>query len=117
MPYLLISTQIRMECGPTIVGDVESDKDLMEYLGATLQQMLGNNFKEWRTPKSPRVVLDLLERRGWRVVGMTGIGQTCAWTLHKPLTPQKKQANGHQEKAAATNGEPAPQKLSDMDLS
>ena len=32
------------ECGPTIVGDEHSDKELMDYLGATLDKALGNNL-------------------------------------------------------------------------
>ena len=42
MPYVLISTQIRLECGPTICGDEQSDADLMEYLGAKLIEESGN---------------------------------------------------------------------------
>ena len=32
------------ECGPTIVGDEWSDKELMKHLGATLEKTLGNNL-------------------------------------------------------------------------
>ncbi|RCN25007.1 putative GTP cyclohydrolase I feedback regulatory protein, partial [Ancylostoma caninum] len=44
MPYMLISTQIRLEAGPTFVGDGDSDKGLMERLEATPSQQLGNEF-------------------------------------------------------------------------
>ncbi|XP_065449221.1 GTP cyclohydrolase 1 feedback regulatory protein isoform X3 [Chrysemys picta bellii] len=44
MPYVLISTQIRMEVGPTMVGDEHSDQHLMDYLGAIKRNMLGNHF-------------------------------------------------------------------------
>lgn len=83
MPYLLISTQVRLENGPTIVGDADSDPRLMEQLGAKRIQQLGNNFVEYLTPDVPRAVLDKLEKLGWKVVAMTGVGQTCCWTLHK----------------------------------
>uniref|UniRef100_A0A8C5UJE5 GTP cyclohydrolase I feedback regulatory protein n=1 Tax=Malurus cyaneus samueli TaxID=2593467 RepID=A0A8C5UJE5_9PASS len=43
MPYLLISTQIRLEAGPTMVGDEHSDPHLM-HLGATKRSTLGNNL-------------------------------------------------------------------------
>lgn len=89
MPYILISTEIRLESGPTIVGDGESDPELMEYLGAKLLTFYGNNFQEWRTPEVPRVVLDRLEARGYIVTTMAGIGQTCIWTLHKPDTSKE----------------------------
>ncbi|KAK7103503.1 GTP cyclohydrolase 1 feedback regulatory protein-like [Littorina saxatilis] len=82
MPYILISTQIRLESGPTIVGDQWSDPELMEYLGATLIKEFGNNFEEYRCDEPPRLVLDKLEKRGFQVVSMTGVGQTCIWTLH-----------------------------------
>ena len=39
--------------------------------------------KEYRTADPPRVILNKLESRGYRVIGMTGIGQTCIWTCHK----------------------------------
>ncbi|CAI5448287.1 unnamed protein product [Caenorhabditis angaria] len=83
MPYLLISTQIRMECGPTMVGDGDSDAELMAILEAKLTKQLGNEFMEYITKWSPRRVLNKLEDLGWKVVSMAGIGQTCAWTLHK----------------------------------
>lgn len=83
MPYILISTQIRMECGPTMVGDGESDPKLMEKLEAKLTKQLGNEFQEYITKWSPRKVLNQLEKEGWKMVAMAGIGQTCAWTLYK----------------------------------
>ncbi|CAG2112908.1 unnamed protein product [Medioppia subpectinata] len=86
MPYLLISTQIRLECGPTIVGDTDSDPQLMQYLNAIKTSQIGNKFDEWRTEDTPRVVLDKLEAIGYIVIAMTGVGQTCCWTLHKPNT-------------------------------
>ncbi|XP_056666261.1 GTP cyclohydrolase 1 feedback regulatory protein [Monodelphis domestica] len=83
MPYMLISTQIRMEVGPTMVGDEFSDTELMQYLGATKRNMLGNHFWEYCVNDPPRVVLNKLEARGYRVVSMTGVGQTLVWCLHK----------------------------------
>lgn len=83
MPYLLISTQIRLEIGPTFVGDSESDQALMERLQAKPSRQLGNEFVEYMTSLTPRQVLNILEKEGWKVVGMAGIGQTCAWTLHR----------------------------------
>ncbi|CAG2182895.1 unnamed protein product, partial [Oppiella nova] len=42
MPYVLVSTQIRLECGPTIVGDTTSDPQLMQYLNAEKSTPIGN---------------------------------------------------------------------------
>ena len=39
--------------------------------------------KEYRSPEPPRKILDKLEQRGYQVIGMTGIGQTCIWTCYK----------------------------------
>jgi hypothetical protein len=114
MSYLLISTQVRMvspvltsvvvekpfehthydqERGPTIVGDKWSDPLLMQQLNATSQTLLGNDFPEYRTDDPPRVVLDKLSAMGYFVVGMTGIGQTCAWTLFKPANSKDQFSN------------------------
>jgi len=68
MPYILISTQIRLENGPTIVGDANSDLEIMTYLGAKLVQHLGNNFAEYNCAEPPRVVLDKLEKIGYRLL-------------------------------------------------
>ncbi len=43
MPHLLISTKIRLEPGPTIVGDERTDPKVMEYLGAKLFHEKCNN--------------------------------------------------------------------------
>ncbi|XP_075049427.1 GTP cyclohydrolase 1 feedback regulatory protein [Mixophyes fleayi] len=83
MPYILISTQIRMEIGPTIVGDECSDPQLMEQLGASKRIVLGNNFAEYVVNDPPRVTLDKLENLGYHVISMTGVGQTLVWCLHK----------------------------------
>jgi hypothetical protein len=83
MPHLLISTKIRLEPGPTIVGDERADSEVMEYLGAKLFHEKCNNYSEYRTDDCARIVLDKLEQVGYRVISMTGIGQTCIWLLHK----------------------------------
>ncbi|NXX12472.1 GFRP protein, partial [Podargus strigoides] len=71
------------EVGPTTVGDEHSDPSLMSFLGATKRNVLGNHFWEYYVNDAPRVVLDKLERCGYRVVSMTGVGQTLVWCLHK----------------------------------
>ncbi|XP_052001464.1 GTP cyclohydrolase 1 feedback regulatory protein [Xyrauchen texanus] len=83
MQYILISTQIRLETGPTMVGDANSDPSVMNYLGARKTTILGNNFSEYHVDEPPRLVLDKLEKIGYRVVSMTGVGQTLVWCLHK----------------------------------
>lgn len=85
MPYVMISTQIRLETGPTVCGDEWSDPELMEYLGARLTKTLGNNFQEYISQDAVRIILNKLEKRGYKLKAMTGLGQTCIWTLHKEL--------------------------------
>ncbi|XP_078089639.1 GTP cyclohydrolase 1 feedback regulatory protein isoform X2 [Mustelus asterias] len=75
MPYVLISTQIRLETGPTIVGDEHSDEDLMNYLGAEKTTALGNNLMLPSSQKEAQVVwymnfsagvMPEIKNSGWR---------------------------------------------------
>lgn len=84
MPYVLISTQIRLTTGPTICGDEWADTEVMRYLGAGLVHNLGNTFKEYISTDPPRVVLNKMDKIGYKVVSSTGVGQTIIWTLYKP---------------------------------
>ena len=43
MPHLLVSTRIRLEAGPTILGDEQADPELMAELGAQLFHEKCNN--------------------------------------------------------------------------
>ncbi|XP_071961849.1 GTP cyclohydrolase 1 feedback regulatory protein-like isoform X1 [Antedon mediterranea] len=83
MPYVLISTQIRLECGPTICGDESSDPELMAELGAVLTKQVGNNFKEYRSQETARNILNRLELLGYTMVSSAGIGQTMIWTFFR----------------------------------
>ncbi|XP_046877758.1 GTP cyclohydrolase 1 feedback regulatory protein-like isoform X2 [Hypomesus transpacificus] len=87
MPYVLISTLLRLETGPTMVGDESSDPAIMNYLGAKKTNALGNNFSEYHVEEPPRVVMDKLEKMGFSVISMTGVGQTLVWCLHKDISP------------------------------
>lgn len=42
MPYILISTTIRLENGPTVVGDENSNAEIMNYLNAKLHCSAGS---------------------------------------------------------------------------
>lgn len=44
MPHLLISTKIRLEPGPTIVGDDQTDPEIMAHLDAKLCREKCNNL-------------------------------------------------------------------------
>ncbi|CAI4225427.1 unnamed protein product [Auanema sp. JU1783] len=81
MPYLLISTQIRLECGPTFVGDGASDPTLMEKLEASPTKQLGNEYMEYVTQLPPRIVLNRLESDGWKVVQNATLIKIAAGTF------------------------------------
>ena len=40
--------------------------------------------KEYICSDPPRVVLDKMEKIGYKVIASTGVGQTIVWTLYKP---------------------------------
>eukprot|EP00088_Acartia_fossae_P015671 TRINITY_DN18625_c0_g1_i3.p1 TRINITY_DN18625_c0_g1~~TRINITY_DN18625_c0_g1_i3.p1 ORF type:complete len:106 (-),score=4.74 TRINITY_DN18625_c0_g1_i3:223-501(-) len=84
MPYIFVSTLFRLENGPCIVGDQNSDPQLMKYLGAESKRENGQLFSIWETKLLPRDVLNKLELKGYKVVSTSGIGQTFVITLFKP---------------------------------
>lgn len=45
--------------------------------------LLVYNSWEYYVQDAPRIVLDKLEKVGFRVISMTGVGQTLVWCLHK----------------------------------
>jgi len=83
MPYLLLSTQIRLENGPTIVGDGDIDQDIVNLVGASKVKDMCNDFSHYETPDPVRKVMDTLEKIGYTCIGVTGLGQTAIFTLHK----------------------------------
>jgi len=83
MPYMFVSTLIRLENGPTVIGDEWLDREVADYLNAKLSRCAGNTFKEWSVDQPPRIVLNKLEQIGYHVIGTTGCGQTMIWTLHR----------------------------------
>ncbi|XP_071552347.1 GTP cyclohydrolase 1 feedback regulatory protein-like [Panulirus ornatus] len=83
MPYMIISTQFRLDDGPTYVGDSMSDPTLMSYLKAEkIYEQTSSTFS-YQTKLVPREILNMLEAKGWRLVSSSGIGQTCIWTLYQ----------------------------------
>ncbi|KAJ7379825.1 hypothetical protein OS493_012573 [Desmophyllum pertusum] len=96
MPYVLVSTQIRLASGPTTCGDEWADIEVMKYLGAELIHTFGNTFKEYISQDPPRAVLNKLDKIGYKVIAATGIGQTIVWTVHKDddeVIPEKGKAD------------------------
>ncbi|XP_063603593.1 GTP cyclohydrolase 1 feedback regulatory protein-like isoform X2 [Penaeus indicus] len=83
MPYMLVSKSLRLDCGPTIVGDSDSDPDLMFILKADALKDPFTKIVSYTTKLAPRRVLNLLEEKGWSVVSSAGFGETCVWTLHR----------------------------------
>ena len=83
MPYIIITTQIRSETGPTLCGDEYQDVELMEKIGAKLIKEQGQSFQHFVCPDPPRVVLDRLGNLGYKLVGQCGCGQTVLWTMYK----------------------------------
>jgi hypothetical protein len=68
MEHVLVSTQIRCETGPTVVGDSDSSPALMAQLGAQKVYRMGNTFAEYVTEWPPRRVLDRLSELDFRIL-------------------------------------------------
>lgn len=51
-------------------------------VGSTVTLCLRSS-SEYHVDEPPRLVLDKLEKIGFRVLSMTGVGQTLVWCLHK----------------------------------
>jgi hypothetical protein len=84
MPHVLIYSHYNnLGKGPTYVAN--NDQLLLDYLGAVPPN---SSHQDSMVNESPTVVLDKLEQRGYRVVGMSANANTqfnsYVWTLHKP---------------------------------
>lgn len=83
MPYMLVSKSMRLDSGPTVVGDGDIDPDLMSFLKAERKEERLTRIVTYTTKLAPRCVLNLLEKKGWSVVSSAGFAEKCVWTLHK----------------------------------
>ncbi|VDM77558.1 unnamed protein product [Strongylus vulgaris] len=84
MPYLLVTTHTPIEAGPTYVGDYDSDVDLIELLQAEPSHPFGVvGYSVYCSSFAPQIVLNILEKDGWKIVGTAGTSQACIWTLHR----------------------------------
>ncbi|VDN32304.1 unnamed protein product [Cylicostephanus goldi] len=81
MPYMLVCSQIPIEDGPTTIGNIDIDSALAERLEAQPSRMFFTIT--YLTNLGPQVVLNILEREGWKVIGVAGTGNACIWTLHR----------------------------------
>ncbi|VDO19424.1 unnamed protein product [Heligmosomoides polygyrus] len=89
MPYLLISrTSSRMH-GPTTVGDFKSDPQLMARLGATLTGVGVRELAEYETRLTPREVLNILEKEGWKLLHDASNWEGRGW-LYRRDTCQRR---------------------------
>eukprot|EP00049_Salpingoeca_infusionum_P010656 m.184119 g.184119 ORF g.184119 m.184119 type:complete len:105 (-) comp14709_c0_seq8:403-717(-) len=65
--YIVISVENNMSQGPTFCGDASSDKELMAHCEATLHKDLGDPFQEYLSQLPPRIILNKLAEKGFRV--------------------------------------------------
>ena len=75
--YLILTTEINMRTGPTLVGKEGNSQELMEKLGATLKESnssLGKTF--WESPKEVSEVMHRAKQLGYKLISTTGLGQT-----------------------------------------
>lgn len=55
----------------------------MGFTGREKTTLCASCSSEYHVDDSPRLVLDKLEKIGFRVVTMTGVGQTLVWCMYK----------------------------------
>ena len=75
--YLILTTELNVRTGPTIVGKEGSHKDVMEKLGGELKNSksaLGKVF--WESPHDIGEVMQKAKQLGYKLISTTGLGQT-----------------------------------------
>ncbi|TKS86529.1 GTP cyclohydrolase 1 feedback regulatory protein [Collichthys lucidus] len=60
-----------------------NNQQQMSQCGKTPREFRKWLGSEYHVDDPPRLVLDKLEKIGFRVLTMTGVGQTLVWCLHK----------------------------------
>ncbi|XP_066902721.1 micronuclear linker histone polyprotein isoform X6 [Halyomorpha halys] len=93
MPHLIVSTVSLLsnlyKNAPLIVGDKDSDPDLMRFLGARIT----TNYPACGSPPMyvmhapPRTVFDNLEKRGYCLMSAQTIQEHSVWILARPRVP------------------------------
>ena len=82
--FLILTTEINVRTGPTIVGKEDSDPELMKQLNARLKQStsaLGSQFYE--TDETISTVMCRAKRLGYKLASTTGLGQTFIVVMEK----------------------------------
>lgn len=77
MPYMFVRSD--WLSGPTVVGDSKSDVKFMQSLDAVFDQ----TSQYFVTQDVARVVIDKLEKKGYRVITSCESHSRICWTLHK----------------------------------
>lgn len=77
MPYMLVQTDLAQDI--TKLGDSKSDPKFMQHVGAVFDQ----NGQVFVTNKEPSIILDKLEKNGYRVITSCQSRNRITWTLHK----------------------------------
>lgn len=81
---LILTTEINVRTGPTIVGKENSDPELMKLLHAKISpsnSALGELFYE--SPDDISTVMCRAKRLGYKIVSTTGLGQTFIVVMEK----------------------------------
>lgn len=94
MPYVIVSTVALFanlyRNAPLIVGDKDSDPDLMRYLGARLSTSypVCGSQPMYVMHAPPRSVFDNLEKRGYCLMAAQTIQEHAVWVLARPRVPE-----------------------------
>ena len=82
--FLILTTEINVRSGPTVIGNETADPEMMKSLGGVLKSSTSTlGSKIYEAPHDIAVVMEKAKIAGYTVISTTGLGQTFIVTLER----------------------------------